>query len=184
MHSCNPCFQGGRSNCICCWPSSTWDACGRGRGVSLPLALSRGDFQGWNQLPIRALRGEDGKGPSVTPKPSSRCPCCSPEGFSAPVLAPGQPDLSSCSSLVWRGSRAYFILMLSRWFPAVFLFPLYGKEHFPIWGKKEGVFPAQPGFALQPLERFNELVPASTELFQSLAGLWGCAGHGRCWRGS
>jgi len=63
--------------------------------------------------------------------------------------------------------------MLSSWFPAVFLFPLYGKEHFPVWGGRERVFSARPGFALQPLQRFQGLVPASTQPYQSLAGLWG-----------
>lgn len=102
----------------------------------------------------------DGKGPSVSPRPSCRYPCW-------------QPDLSSSPSLLRRGSRAYFIFMLSSWFPAVFLFPLYGKEHFPIWGRRGGGFPARPGFASQPLERFDGLMPASTRPHQSLAGLRG-----------
>lgn len=178
---CYPSFQGGRSNCICCWLSSTWDACGQGQGVSLALTLSRDDFQGCNQLHIRALRWE---GPLHLPQTLLPLSPLQPRRISATALAPGQLDLFSSPPHMRRGSWAYFILMLSSWFPAVFLFPLYRKQHFPIWGRREGVFPARPGFALQPLERFKGLVPASTQPYQSLAGLWGCAGHGQCWRGS
>lgn len=107
---CYPSFQGGRSNCICCWLSSTWDACGQGQGVSLALTLSRNDFQGCNQLHIRALRWE---GPLHLPQTLLPLSPLQSRRISATALAPGQLDLFSSPPHMRRGSWAYFILMLS-----------------------------------------------------------------------
>lgn len=109
----------------------------------LGFSQGRDDFQGCNRLLIRALRWEGSLCVPQTPPAVPAAPrriLCPSKGSQA-----AQPDPSSSPSCTeGAGHNSYLCFSL---FPAVFLSPLYGKEHFPVWGRREGVFPARPVFA-------------------------------------